>query len=106
MEDPYEDSVIIVDPDSSTVTAQDPDYVAPAPKTRVIHIQGSVKRFALGCVNSPPSARGSQESGFTQPKAHLLADPCTYNSGPSGTVPLRVFAGEMGVVLSAARLRF
>ena len=35
MEDPYEDSVIIVDPDSSTTTAQDPDYVAPAPKTRV-----------------------------------------------------------------------
>ena len=35
MEDPYEDTVIIVDPDSSTATAQDPDYVAPAPKTRV-----------------------------------------------------------------------
>ena len=74
MEDPYEDSVIIVDPDSSTVTAQDPDYVAPAPKTRVlIHIQGRL----VGCVNSPPpAARGSQEAGFTQPRAHLLADPC------------------------------
>ena len=25
-----------------------------------------------------PAARGSQEAGFTQPKAHLLADPCKY----------------------------
>ena len=29
-------------------------------------------------MNSPPAARGSQEAGFTQPKAHLLADPCKY----------------------------
>ena len=36
-------------------------------------IQGSAKRWSLGCVNSPP--RG-QEAGFTQPKAHLLADRC------------------------------
>ena len=35
MEDPYEDSVIIVDPDSSTVTAHDPDYTAPVTKTKV-----------------------------------------------------------------------
>ena len=78
MEDPYEDSVIIVDPDSSTVTAQDPDYVAPAPKTRVIHIQGLVKRWALGCVNSPPAARGSQEAGFTQPSLCLFLQICRY----------------------------
>ena len=33
--------------------------------------------YSLGCVNSPPAARGSQEAGITQPRAHLLADPCT-----------------------------
>ena len=27
--------------------------------------------------SSSPAARGSQEAGFTQPRAHLLADPCT-----------------------------
>ena len=27
-------------------------------------------------MNSPPAATGSQETGLTQPKAHLLADPC------------------------------
>ena len=26
-----------------------------------------------------PAARGSQEAGFTQPRDHLLADPCTYS---------------------------
>ena len=25
---------------------------------------------------APPAARGSQEAGFTQPRAHLLPDPC------------------------------
>ena len=25
----------------------------------------------------PPAAKGSQEAGFTQPRARLLADPCT-----------------------------
>ena len=29
------------------------------------------------CVNSPPTARGSREAGFTQPRDHLLADPCS-----------------------------
>ena len=38
MEDPYEDSVIIVDPDSSTTTVQDPDYIAPPPKIKVLSI--------------------------------------------------------------------
>ena len=40
-------------------------------------VRGSAKRWDLGCVNSPPTARGSQEAGFTQPRVHLLADPCT-----------------------------
>ena len=40
------------------------------------YVQGSAKRWALGCVNSPPTVRGSQEAGFTQPRAHLIADPC------------------------------
>ena len=45
--------------------------------THDYHIgQGSAKRRALGCVNSPPAARGSQEAGFTQPRTHLIADPC------------------------------
>ena len=35
---------------------------------------GSVTRWALGCVNSCPAARGTQEAGFTQPRAHLLAE--------------------------------
>ena len=39
-------------------------------------LQGSAKRWALGCVNSSPAARGSQEAVFTQPRAHLLAYPC------------------------------
>ena len=41
-------------------------------------IQGSAKRWALGCVNTLPAARQSQEAGITQPRVHLLADPCTY----------------------------
>ena len=32
---------------------------------------------ALGCVNSHPAARGSQKAGFTQPRVHSLAHPCT-----------------------------
>ena len=34
--------------------------------------------LSLGCVNSLPTARVSQEAGFTQPRAHLLAYPCIY----------------------------
>ena len=40
-------------------------------------LQGSAKRWALGCVNLPPPARGSQEAGFTQPRARLLAESST-----------------------------
>ena len=35
------------------------------------------KRWALGCVNALPLARGGQEAGFTQPRAHLIAQLCT-----------------------------
>ena len=46
------------------------------PKICTANVQGSAKRWALGCVNSSPAARWSQKAGFTQPRAHLLADPC------------------------------
>ena len=36
-------------------------------------------RWSLGCVNSLPAARGSQEAGFTQPRVHSFAQPCTEN---------------------------
>ena len=39
-------------------------------------VQGSAKRWALGCVNTPLTDRQNQETGFTQPRALLLADPC------------------------------
>ena len=38
-------------------------------------LQGRAKEWALGCVNSPPAARGSQEAGFTQPRANSFAKP-------------------------------
>ena len=38
-------------------------------------LQTLAKRWALGSVNSHSVARGSEEAGFTQPRAHLLADP-------------------------------
>ena len=47
-------------------------------KTRTrIPLQGWTKDWALGCVNSPPAARESQEAGFMQPRVHCLAHPCT-----------------------------
>ena len=36
--------------------------------------------WALGWVNLLPAARGSQKAGLTQPRAHLLTDPCTYHT--------------------------
>ena len=42
-------------------------------------IQNWAIRLALGCVNLRPAARGSQEVGFTQPRAHLSAHLCIYN---------------------------
>ena len=41
-------------------------------------LQGWAKEWALGCVNSPPAAGGSDEAGFTQPRAHFFAQPCIY----------------------------
>ena len=42
-----------------------------------LYVQGWAKGWALGCVNPaswlPLAARGE----FTQPRAHLFADPCT-----------------------------
>ena len=43
-----------------------------------VRVQGWAKEWSIGCVNSRPVARGSQEAGFTQPREHLLADPCTH----------------------------
>ena len=40
------------------------------------NVQGSAKRWSLGCVNLPPVVRRSQEPGFTQPRDLLIADPC------------------------------
>ena len=44
-----------------------------------MNVQGWAKEWALGCVNTPPAAkqRESQEAGFTQPRVHSLAHPCT-----------------------------
>ena len=39
-------------------------------------LQSWAKERALGCVNSTPAARGSQEAGFTQPRAHSFPQPC------------------------------
>ena len=36
---------------------------------------------SLGCVNSHPAARGSQEAGFTQPRTHSFVHPCTGRAG-------------------------
>ena len=40
---------------------------------KTLRVQGSAKRWALGCVKSPTAARGSQEAGFTQPRVRLIA---------------------------------
>ena len=40
------------------------------------------KKGCLGCVNSHHAYRGSQEAGFTQPRDHSFAQPCTFTSRP------------------------
>ena len=42
-------------------------------------VQGSAKGWSLlsRLPELAPAARGSQEAGFTQPRDHLIADPCT-----------------------------
>ena len=39
-------------------------------------VQGWAKEWSLGCVNSHPTARGSQEAGFMQPRDHSRAQRC------------------------------
>ena len=46
--------------------------------TDTVLLQGRAKEWSLGCVNSCPVARGSQVAGFTQPRDHSFAQPCTY----------------------------
>ena len=41
--------------------------------TENFDLHGSAKEWSLGCVNSPSTARGTQEAGFTQPKDHSFA---------------------------------
>ena len=41
----------------------------------VSHPLGLAKEWFLGCVNSRPAARGSKETGFTQPMSHCFAEP-------------------------------
>ena len=41
-------------------------------------IQYSGKSWVLGCMNSPATARGSQDAGVTQPSIYLLAEYCTH----------------------------
>ena len=43
----------------------------------MVQIQGSAKRWSLGCVNPASLLRLAMGSEFMQPRAHLLADPCT-----------------------------
>ena len=49
--------------------------------TAVLNIQGSAKRWALGCVIPASWVPLAAEREFTQPRVHLLADP--YASLPS-----------------------
>ena len=43
----------------------------------LVAVQSWAFRWALGCVRAPSAATGSQEAGFTQPRAHLKAHLCT-----------------------------
>ena len=50
--------------------------------TWYVTLQGWAKEWSLGCVNSLPAARRSQEAGFTQPRDHSLAQACIYKEAP------------------------
>ena len=55
---------------------ESPEYPGmPTSKHISCNLQGSAKRLALGCVNSRPAARGSQEAVSKQPWAHFIPDP-------------------------------
>ena len=47
------------------------DFIVPRSAKRLV--QGWAKEWSLGCVYSPPAAKGSQEAGFTQPRDHCFA---------------------------------
>ena len=47
-------------------------------KSEKLGIHGWAKEWSLGCVNSRPTARGSQEAGFTQPRDHSFAQRCMW----------------------------
>ena len=47
---------------------------------KIYCVQGWAKEWSLGCVNSRPAARGSQEAGFTQPRDNSFAQLCIFSS--------------------------
>ena len=49
------------------------------------------KQRGLGCVNSSPAARGSQEAGFAQPRAHSFAPLCILANGNGHSWPMASF---------------
>ena len=51
------------------------------------YVQSWAKKWSLGCLNSRHVARGSQLAGFTQPRAHLIAQLCTLISNKLSRVP-------------------
>ena len=64
-------------------------------------VQRWAKEWALVCVNSPHAAGGSQEAGFTQPRAHSFAQPCrcprkTFKPPPFPTNTTSDGKGELG----------
>ena len=48
-------------------------FSAGASNEFILAVQGSAKRWALGCVNLPSAARAIQEAGFTQPTGLFIA---------------------------------
>ena len=68
----------------------------------VSDVQGSAKRWALGCVNLAswlPLAAGGE---FPKPRAHLLADPCRISMNINDTPPQAGLRGSSTTVQSGA----
>ena len=61
-----------------------------------LHVQGWAKEWSLGCVNSRPAARGSQEAGFTQPRNHLIAHICKVERCHESTLPADINPAGLG----------
>ena len=57
-----------------------------------VDVQDWAKEWSLGCVNSPPAARGSKEAGLTQPRDHFLPSFVFFN--PSSLAPIVNFSFE------------